>query len=58
MTVVTARVAARHAAARRTIRGLPRCDVRLILRLMRSARPVSDAPSAAGEAGGVLSTMC
>jgi hypothetical protein len=58
MTVVTARVAARHAAARRTSRGLPSRDVRLILRLMRSARPVADAPSAAGEDGGMVSTMC
>lgn len=57
-TVVTARVEARQAATRRTGRRLPRLDVRLILRLMPSTRPVSDARSGAGEAGGALSTMC
>ena len=58
MTVVTARVEARQAATRRRGRRLPRLDVRLILRLMPSTRPVSDARSGAGEAGGALSTMC
>ncbi len=58
MTVVTARVEARHAATRRAGRRLPRLAARLILRPMPSTRPVSDVRSGAGEAGGALSTMC
>jgi hypothetical protein len=57
MTAVRARVEARHAAMRRRGR-LPRRAVRLILRLMSSTRPASDARRGAGEAGGALSTMC
>jgi hypothetical protein len=56
-TAVRARVEARHAAMRRRGR-LPRRAVRLILRLMSSTRPASDARRGAGEAGGALSTMC
>jgi hypothetical protein len=58
MTVVTARMAVRHAAMRRTRRCLPRRVVRLIFRLIPSTRPVSEALTRAGGAGGVLSTMC
>jgi hypothetical protein len=58
MTVVTTRIVVTQATIRRTGRRRPRRDVRLIFRLMPSTRSVSDALSRAGEAGGVLSTMC
>ena len=58
MTVVTARIAVTLAAMRRTRGRLRRGDVRRIFWLTPSTRSVSEALSWAGEAGGVLSTMC
>jgi hypothetical protein len=58
MTVVTARIAVTPTAMRRTPRRLPRGEVRRIFRLTPSTPSVSGALSWAGEAGGVLSTMC